>query len=404
MLDSLTTYLNEGTVYYALEVCGNASGEQFHVLEIQRKKQELFMLGGQTFDALEKAAETLKKDRPIFLVMNTAKVLTKIIPPSADENYESLVHSAFPNLDFKDFYYEVAKTKTNTLIAISRKEEVDGYLDTLSKQGLHPMGISLGVSCITNIRTYIAAESIAISNSRLGLNESSIEHITALTAQDITGQEAYDINGLEVDRKYVLGFSGILGHLSKSWQGIGNLNDVTVFHKSEFINKRHFKLLLQSSLVFILGLLFVNFLLFNHYFENVGALEEALAVNNANKEQLLRLNAEVKRKEDRVNAVLDMTNSNTSAILDDLGKDIPASILLNEINYQPLLKPLRDAKPIELEYGVLNVSGEASDNTDFYNWIASLEKLKWVQSVETTDYDYGSGNTSNFSIKITLDE
>lgn len=404
MLDRVKTYVNEGSLYYGLEVCEYPEGEKFHLLEIQRKKQELFIQREETFDTLESVASTLKKDVPLFLIINTGKVLTKVTTPNANANYEALVHRAFPNLDFNSFYYELVKTEENMLIAISRKEEVMVYLDKLSELYLNPMGVSLGVSPITNITNYIGSGNFSTTNFQIFLTGTLIEKIVPLSVDDFNAPQQYTINGLEVGRKYVLGFSSILGHLSKNCEGFGNIQETKVFHKNEFVNKRHFKLLLKSSLLFILGLLFLNFLVFNHYFEKVGSLEEALAVKNANKEQLLRLNAEVKRKEERLNVVLAMTNSNTSAILDDLAKDLPASVLLNEIQYQPLRRPLRDSKPVELESNTILVSGAAGNSTDFYNWIASLEKLTWIQSVETTDYDYGTRNTSNFSIKIAINE
>lgn len=400
MFDSLATYLNEGAVYYGLEVCEYPEGEKFHLLEITRKKQELFISKEATFDSLESAVETLKKDCPLFLVINTSKVLTKIVAPNSAAHYEALVHSAFPNLDFNDFYCEVTETDAHLLIAISRKEAVTTYLDKLSELKLHPMGISLGVSAISNSISHINSGTLSVSNSQLVLTETSIEKINPLPANEFDSTQSQNINGLELGRTYILAFSSILGHLANSGDRMGNLQEKTAFYKSEFIHKRRFKLLLKTALGFILGLLFVNFLVFNHYFEKVGTIESALAVNNANKEQLLRLNAEVKRKEERLNAVLAMANSNTSAMLDALAKDLPASMLLTEIQYQPLLRPLRESKPIELENNVLTISGAATNSTDFYNWIAKLEDLSWIQSVETTDYDYGTRNSSNFSIKI----
>ncbi|MFS4493205.1 hypothetical protein [Maribacter sp. 2308TA10-17] len=396
--------MNEGDNYYGLEVCEYGNRIEFYLLQIQRKKQELFIVQEEVFTSINDLVEVIQKGVPLFLVVNTSKVLVKILPPTTDTNQKGLVHNAFPNLDFDSFYYELVRTNKNLIISICRKEHIDKYLKELSELQLPVKHVFIGISPISNSLNYFPSGKLSLSNTDLILNEGVMENTLPHSSDEVVVQKEYQINGLKVKNTYLLVFSGVLGHLLKSFNSDGNLKEVNSYLGNEFKNKRHFKLLLRSSLAFVLGLLFINFLVFNYYFEQVNTLEETLTVNKANKEQLVQLNADVKKKEERLNAVLAMANSNTSEILDELAQSLPVSILLNEIQYQPLQKPLRESKPVVLENKVLKISGKASNSNDFYNWIADLEKFLWIDRVETTDYDYSSKNISDFSIKIISNE
>lgn len=401
MLDRIKTYVNEGFSYYGLEVCEHANGLRFHLVQVQQKKQELVILEEASFDTLQELANTVQKELPFFLTVHTKEVLTKLVASTHTDALEAVVHASFPNLDFTSFYYEVVKAKEQLLISICRKEPLDAFLEELMALQLKVVAISLGFSPISNSTPYLPSGKVLVSTKELTLEG---EKVSAITANSGNEHTTYTVNGLAVKNTHLLGFSSILGYLLKKTNAQGNLQDAKAHLRSDFIHKRHFKLLLRSSLVCILGLLFINFLIFNHYYEKVGAIEETLAVNDANKEQLLRLKAEVKGKEDRLNAVLAMANSRTSLFLDELVQRLPASLLLNDVLYQPLQKPIRASKPVLLIHNNMIVSGQASNNSDFYSWIAALEQLEWVDHVETTNYDYSSRNSSNFSVKISINE
>ncbi|WP_430909508.1 hypothetical protein [Maribacter sp. 2-571] len=404
MLDRIKTYLNEGNAYYALEICERSGETLVYLLQIQRKGQELFIVGETVFTSLGAAVAEMEKNRPVCLVVNTARVLVKINDTVENAGVEAQVHSAFPNLDFDSFYYSITKGVLKDVVAICRKEEIDGYLGQLSKLKISVIQLFLGVSPVSGIREYLPSGSVPVSNQKLVFSEGSLENVIAFGENDSIVPQVYDVNGLSVKSTYLLGLSGILAHLLKNNETEGNITAIATDLRSAFVDQRHFGLLLKSSLIGILTLLFVNFLFFNHYYEKVGTLQEKIAVNDANKEQLVQLKTAVKIKEERLNAVLAMANSNTSALLDTLAQSLPSTLLLREIQYQPLQKPLREAKPIEIENKTVLVSGEVYSSSDFYTWVAELEKLSWVAKVETTDYDYSRKNTSDFTIKITIDE
>ncbi|MEP3210678.1 MAG: hypothetical protein ABJN95_15860 [Maribacter sp.] len=404
MLKDLFTYLNEGTLYYGLEISENQAGLSFYVLEIQRKKQELFIAREETHKSLEEAGNQLKKNAPVFVVVNSSQVLTKIIEPSKSASDEVLVHNAFPNLDFKTFYYELTRSITGSPISICQKVIVDKFLNRLHALKVNVVHFSLGISAITSITDYLHDGIISVSNSQLLLKDKTLVKVTPLSTEENQKSSEYNINGILVKSYFLLSFSTILRHLLKRDDSVSNFSDYTFDLKKEFKNRRYFMVLLRASLLITLAILLVNFLIYNHYFGKVNRLQETVGINNTNKNQLIKLRKEVLKKEDRVQAIFSTSNSRSSFIMNELVKKMPFSIILSDFRYQPLIKPLRETKEVEVLYYTMIVSGQARESKEYYEWVEELEEQSWIEKIETIDYDYANDNTSNFALKIEFNE
>jgi len=192
----------------------------------------------------------------------------------------------------------------------------------------------------------------------------------------------------------------IVNYVSKNRQKLTNFNDTNHNLERTFKNNRIFNLVAKSSLILILSILLINFLIFSHYFSKVEALETTSSANTINKSKLQELKTRVEKKEELVNTLVSAANSKSSYYLDIIAQSIPSTILLDEIQYQPLTKPVRASKPIVLNSDIISIAGTTVNGSDFSLWIENLEKLKWVTSVKTYSYDYSTKNTSSFSINI----
>ena len=357
----------------------------------------------QSFKALAEVNGHIKKNSPLFLVVNTSNVLTKIVEVSKEPD-EALVHHTFPNLDFENFYYEVAPVHGKTMVSIAKKTAIQTILAQFKEQKLSLIDFSLGISSVKTISAYVTQGTLYLSNTQIEMQEGSIGQKTPLLDAENNGSFSNEINGLQVSDKGVLGFANILKYVSKDADYFVNFQDELTTHEKEFKDQRHFEILLKISLATILGVLLFNFLFFDHYYKQVETLKTSSEVNSTNKERLNELKILVEQKEERVNTILSTSNSKVSFYLDALAQSIPSSILLNVIQYQPLKKPPRPSKPIELQQKTIVISGATNDGAAFSSWLESLEALDWVSSAETTNYDYGSSNSSNFSIKIELND
>ncbi|TMM52145.1 hypothetical protein FEE95_20880 [Maribacter algarum] len=400
MVKKLRTYLKEGFTYSGLEISESEKGEAYYLLELKKSKGELLITNKKELESLDALPSSIQKKYPIFLCINTSDILMKKVDFNNNTNVEAIVYQAFPNIDLNNFYYEVIQKEKSPVVTLSRRESVDSILRQLQELKVKISTFSLGVSALTNVIPYLEEETMIVSNHEINIINKTIESLTLAKAEN---KRLYKINGLELSSSYLLSFSQILGNLNQSARST-NFIEVTENLKWEFRNFRIFNQVLKFSLVFFIVLLLGNFFAYNSYHEEVGHLNAAMEATSSKKDELTFLDASVKRKQERVETLSKSSNSKATYYLDLFAQRIPTSILLSDIKYQPLAKPVRENKPILLEEGTMLVSGISKDVNAFSFWVEELEKEEWINSVETLDYDYAGKSTSNFLIEIGFHE
>lgn len=400
MLDIVRTYFSKGNAFYGLEVYQTGNNVKFHLLEVVKKKGELVIVNSQSFEELQLLVDFAKLSVPIYLIYNTDSVITK--QTEAESNFEDrgAVEQLFPGLNFENFFYQISNLGDLSYISVVKKQDVETYLARLKEMKFKIGGFSLGASSLSRIANYLNDDFILTNRGKVVLN--NISDTNSSTSTKKSSSSSYDINGLNVKHTEVLAFSGILDFLTSNVKATSNFDDVVENLQNEFANGRTFGILLRSSLVFILLLLLSNFFLFNFYFNGVQLSKENLAFENENKKSLTIIRDRVAEKEKKVDAVSSLSNSRTSFYLDRLAITVPKSILLTQLVYQPLTKPMRQSKPILLGENTILIMGTCINSEDFSSWITHLETIEWIESVETMDYDYKNKNTSNFKIKISV--
>ncbi len=404
MFKNINTYINEGKLFYGLEICERENSITFHLTEIVRKGEELFIAKTLSESNLSNLANSIKKNKPVLFTINTSNVITKISKGSLLKNPEALVHEQFPNLDFNTFYYELVQDHSATVISIINKERLQAYLNELAAQKINPSKIILGISAITSITKFINTDNLIISNSKLQFEYNILIKNSVISSDINSNSISYDLNALTVSANSILGFAGVLNFLSTKNDSSTNFTNIQLGLSNKFKYKRHFDLLLKTSLAAILALLMINFLVFNYYFEEVNSLQNIASFNESNKKTLIDLKEEVTAKEQRVEAIALSSNSKASMYLDQIALSLPASISLTEIIYQPLNKPIRDAKAIDIEKNSIVISGISNSSLEFSEWTQTIENLNWVKQSQTLDYYYENTNSSLFLLKISINE
>lgn len=401
MFERLKTYLAKGTTFYGLEVFQSGGATQYHITEIARRKGELHIVRSNTFGNMEAMAKELKPQLPLYLVYNTASVITKTIEKSSALKQRALVENLFPGLNFEDFLYQIAPVRNCLLVSICKKKELEDLMETLKSNKIQLVGASLGPGPLHSIIDFLQEASITTNSETIALEDANNNSIT-IARQEKPQLTTYDLNGLAVDHTDVLGFGGVVDFLSDSNGVDSNFGNTVEGFRNNFTTNRTFTLLLRSFIVILLGILLVNFLVFNRYFEGVGRLRTNLALDSENKKNLTLIRNRVNEKEKKVDALISRSNSRSTYYLDRLAATVPQSILLSEIQYQPLARPVQDNKPIELERNTILVLGSSKNSADFSDWINRMEAIDWVETVETKDYDYSNNNSSEFKLQLYL--
>ncbi|MAU26265.1 MAG: hypothetical protein CMH45_02525 [Muricauda sp.] len=399
MLKKWIKHIVESNSYFGLEIYESGGEEWFSLLKVEQQNGELEVALELTTNKMNEVMGHLDKKSPLFLTLNTSQVLKKQVANDTEGNHELLVVNAFPNLELDNFYYQIHNNHNKGLVAIGKKEYVDWYLEQLQKLGLSTFSVALGVVPMEHIASFLEG-AVEGSNFMMEFRDGRLANFSSGAE---TVDKTYTINGLSVGNKQLLSFSHILGHLMGA-SPISNLRNKNTQLANEFKNMRFFDVGLKAAIGFFLVLLLVNFLLFNHYRKENEELQSSLASNALQDKSLRQLKERIATKEEKLKVLAGSRHSRTTFYLDELGKDLPHSIWLAKMEYQPLLVPVRENKPIETRKDNLQVSGITNDKVAFAVWSDNLETQKWVEKIKIIDYEYISNSSANFTVNIVLHE
>jgi Tfp pilus assembly protein PilN len=384
-------YLTYGHRFCAVE---HAHNNSYQVLELTKKRRELVISKQENYTSQKAVFESLKNKKHLFLILNNEQILFKSIPLTAGISEDRLVKTAFPTIVLEDFYVEVLKNNTTSFIAICRKDVIDTLIQEYAAKGIFVIDFSLGNLAVKNVQSYLQESQISTSNACIILENNKIETIEIKTPI----QEIYHINGLEIPSKYILVLAGVLSYYSNEIYTYSS----AIKKRLTNVYKQHrfFALGLQSSLGFLFGLLLINYLVFINYQKKVSELQTEVLINESYKKQLTSLNDLVTKKKKIVESISSASNSRAIWYVNEISKTVPSSLYLDEIKYQPLVKPIKEEKPIRFKDNEISVKGISSNDEDLIAWKSYLEQLSWVEKISFMNYGKGKTRKTSFDFII----
>jgi len=369
-----------------------------NVLRLKKEKKELVIDSTQQYDSFESLKEELTKQVPVFLIINNEQILSKKIEGTLET--EKAIVNAFPNLKIDDFYCEVLHGHTDTFVSICRKEYIDSIIDDYQKDNYNIIGFSLGNLIASQLCGFVKDTTLQTSTSSISFNG---ETITEITNSDEVYSGTYDINGLQITPNNVLPLAGILSYYTGQKKTLSNFDTITNNLNDDFKQKLIFDVGLKVGLATVFVLLLVSFLFFSNYTSSIDQLTAELEVNKTHKNTLLKLTDEVQRKEQLVTN-FSLASSKVSWYLDQVGMTIPNAVLLTEIQFQPLLKNIKNQEEIIIQDQEIVIKGKSSNNNDFLKWINELEQLTWIEKVAIQGYGTGKKTINEFELLIEIRE
>ena len=224
-----------GSIYQGLEIFEADGKDSYALLILENRKGELEVVAAHLVDKLEGLLTLVDRKKPLFVTLNTAKVLKKQIPTEAKNNGELLVINAFPNLELGNFHYQILESSEQSVVSIGKKQHIDQYLEQLGKIGLRPFQVSLGIS---NAQLFEGLTSGVLvgSNFKIAINGSHFQEYRGIS---INEGESLNFNGISLQNWHLLGFAQILAFLQKTLptSNLGGMNKVL---QIDFKNKRWF--------------------------------------------------------------------------------------------------------------------------------------------------------------------
>lgn len=397
MVNRLLQNITYGHRFCGIEYTSKNGQDSFNVSVLKQTKKELVEDIFAQENSIGSLASKLSKHQHIFLIINTDKVLTKTFD-SDQKDALKLVYKAYPNIDIDNFYFEVLSQANKHFVALCRRDYVDYIIKEFSEHQLAIIDFSLGHSLVGLLPDFTDEHIIYSSNAKIELFEKKIKHIE----KEEPPLNRYNINGLMVSNTNLLSFAGAIQSVLKNNFTTSNFLDKKEELQDDFKQSRFFNQFLKFGGIFILGLLLVNFFFFNHYFNNVKELEQISELNQSTKTKIVTLDSIVSKKKKMIDDILKSNASKSSFYSDRIIATMPNSILLSELEFQPLVKRIKKEKPIELDTNTIIISGTSNDSKVFSEWVSMLEKLHWVKNIGVVDYGSKSKSISEFQIKITL--
>ncbi|WP_422106039.1 hypothetical protein [Winogradskyella sp.] len=396
MTATILTYLKFGNRFYGVEHTQKHGKDLYYGLVLKKKKKQLDIENSFETETMDTLKTHIPKDKAISLVINTNAVLTKRIQSKTGDS-QKLVYMAFPNIKVEDFYYETLSQGEYQFVSICRKHYVDDLLNIYLSKGFMVVDFVLGNLICSTLNPFIDSDTIRSSNASFVFESHHIVDIS-VDANDMETQ--YSINGLNIKNTLLLSFAAALQfltklkHIQSSFAGRkGELN-------SSFQQKLFAKQFLKIGLSTLFLILLINFLMFNHYYNEVNSLRETAQVLKASKVKMTDLNNKVKTSEKMVNDILQSKSSKSSFYANVIINRLPESILLGEFDYQPLVKKIKEDKPIENQKNTILISGQTKARVLFSQWISQLETISWIHAIDIVSFEDITSRSSKFTIKL----
>lgn len=402
MLEHLKSYISLGNRFCAIEYGLKNETPHFYATVLKKTRKELLSDAFITHSSLTDLTTQLKPHWPLVLVINNANVITKTVASQDTEsNASKLLNAAFPNINTNDFYYEITKGDACYHIAICRSAYINDILKYHASNKHNVINFSLGNLSIAEIVSYSENTEIYTSNSSVISNNYSIKSITTLL--EAPPKATYNINGLEVTNIHILSFAAALQNIVFTTTPDTNSEDLRKTLLKDFKNTRFFNQFLKISLISLLAILLVNFYVFNLYFEDVKTLEDTSQLNQIAKKDIKTRRENVEKSQRLAEDILKNNSSKSAFYINSITHSIPNTILLVNINYQPLHGRVKKNKPITVESNVITISGTSNSSDQFSKWITTLETKPWIHRVEVFDYSDATAKRSDFSLKLYIE-
>lgn len=365
------------------------------LLQVENKKEGLVITKKDRVSYNGKIAEKWDTKLPFFLIINSNQVIQKEVL-GIDASDEKLLHKSFPNTNWDEFYYEIWRLKTKSVISISRKSYVNSLLEEYSNQKIEIAGISLGIGSICDLTAYTDESEFYTNHQLISKNESQI-----LSLNPLESTITYTINDLQIENRQLLAFSGILRLILNNSLNTGSVLSLSDLLYDNFKQKNFFNKGIKIIVGVVLGILLLNFIFFTHYYKLAQESSETLLVNKSSIEDVSKIKQRIIVKEEKVKGIEGMT-SRSSLIINEIASRVPSSILLTELTFNPLEKKVKADESILTKDKMIMVSGTTISNQDFTKWVEDVEKIKWVDKVLISHFGKNEENETTFSINVTL--
>ncbi len=384
-----------GNQFIGIELFSANAEDSISIVEVRKRKNELVIKKKEKKSVFQNVIQKSNRNIPVILTLNNNQVIQKEIE-YLDVSDLKLLYKAFPNIKIDEFFYEIWRLETKSVVAICRKN----YIQKLIYKDFNSIcisSISLGICSICNITAFIDCKTIKTNNLTI-----NIEHKTLLTPNENDDVITYDVNGIKLQSTYLLAFCGILHKINPNLKVSGNINDINNLLYDTYYQNSFFRKGLKVMVITLLTLLLLNFFIFNYYYKKT--IQSSLSVMTSKEkiDKVRQVSQRLIAKENKIKAVSNLAGLQSSFLISDLINQMPSSILLNELIYHPIAKKIKEDQLIIINGDVILISGKTLNTKELTRWFEVIENKDWVKSTSIIHFGKNENNESVFTLKINL--
>ncbi len=386
-----------GNQFIGIEIFAENEFEKVNCILVKKNKNELSIIDSLKFNSIDEIKEEKATEIPIILSLNTNKVLSKEVD-SIEKTDSFLVKKAFPNLNLDEFYYQIWRFSDKSSVSIVRKSYVNEIIDSLKKnKKITINSVFIGLSTLENVLNYINNDSVFLNGKEYNKNSNLI------TFSNLTKPVNYDLDGIEIKNTDLLSFSSIISFI-KNKKDIGTIDELNSTLKNNVFQDLFFKKFSRFSIYSILIILLINFIFFNYYFNKFNEMNILSEQNNINITTIEELKKSINEKEKILKEFTVPNTQKLSVIINEIIVSIPTSILLNEVQFQPIEKKGSIEKPTTYLNNNILISGKTISNDEFTEWIDLISNKEEYNKVTILNFGKDESKDLSFTIKIELNE
>lgn len=386
----------------ALEIVYEEGGIVFHYTVLKNKGKKLdIVFKGTIKDKLELPKQILKSKIPIILIVNGKGVIVKKIDLSQEaiQEADEIILQNLPSANKEELFIQLYRQENSTaFITLCRKELVNNCIDELKKQKYEVANVFIGVPSIIGLQPlWSNFNRLSTSTHDIELSNNSIDSLAPATKQSVK----LDLDGLELEKENVLGFSGALSYLMQNTI-VEHLDSDMALLEEKHAERNKFKLLVLVCVAIAFLTAVTNVLFYTSYFDKNSKLETELSVYQGKYDQINSLLNDYQSKKDLIEGAGILNKNKLSEYADRIGATIPEEVVLNQMYFNPKKEDEESEDSLmTFENKQLVIKGNCNKSLVVNEWLNVLKMQKFIKDVSLEKFTYSKeGFLPNFEIKI----
>ncbi len=347
------------------------------------------------FDAIEEVKNEFGNKYPVIIGLSSQQVLTKEITSFKKENADFSL--AFPNINYNDFYFENFYNAQRCFVSICRKKVVDELVDLYHTKGFQVISLYIGNSYLIPLQEFISYETLYSKTASIDYTDD-----VKISPNKDNYTVQYNIAGTDIQSAFILPLAVGLYFFNPRAEIFSNTKELNNRLYRDYSQSRYYKLGVVTSISILVIALLINSLVFASTFKKVEQLTQNQQLFSIQKETLDKTKASVDKKAALIKSIQQTGFSSSSQFISSIIEDMPSSITLSNVNYQPLIKGVRPKKEILQKIKTIIFEGKTNEKEAFFDWTTGLEKNTFLKQLIIEDFKDISARTASFNILIYL--